>query len=421
MTCPLPQGALPPVLTLAVSGQPAGVTAAFSPATLAPGTGVANLTITTPSSATAGTYTLAVTASGGAYSQTINVPLTVTVPPDLGMALASNSLSLVQAAPGTLAVTLSGVGTFSAATSLSLTGLPTGMSGLFSPAAFAAPGAGVSALSLQAAISTPPGKYTVTVAATGGGLVRSLPLAVTVTAAPSFTLATSMPAFAIQAGQPAGSVAVTVSKLTNGFSAPVALSITGLPTGITAGFSSNTFAAPGTGTSTLTLSALGSVTPGQYKLVVTGTGGTVAQSVNLLLTVVGVPGFTLKTDVSSLSLTAGAAFSTTVSVVAQNGFNSTVNLSVGTLPAGVTATLSSNTISNANGTALLTIQTASTLANGIYSLSLSGASSAIPGRLAEPNGHAPGHYRFRCHQPERRLPCGRERVLEFRHGQCNCY
>ena len=376
LTCPAPQGVLPSALALAVSGQPTGVTATPAPATLAPGTGVANLTITTASTVSAGAYTLAVTASGGAYSQTINVPLTVIVSPDLGISVGNSSISLVQATAAKIPVTLTDVGTFSAATSLSLTGLPTGMSGSFSPPTFAAPGAGVGTLSLVAAISTPPGKYTVTVVASGGGLIRSLPVAVTVVAAPNFTLASNMPAFSIQAGQAPGSLKVSVSQLTNGFNSPVALSISGVPTGVTAAFSTTTIAAPGTGTSTLTLSALSTVTPGQYKLVLTGAGGTVSQSINVLLTVTGIPGFTLKTDVSSLSLTAGAAFSTTVSIAAVNGFASTVNLSVGTLPAGVTATLSSNTIGT-TGTALLTIQTASTLANGTYSLSLIGTSSAV--------------------------------------------
>ena len=386
LTCASPQGVLPSALALAVSGQPTGVTATFSPATLVPGTGVANLTITTGSTVTAGAYTLAVTATGGPYSQTINLPLAIIVPPDLGIAVANNSVSVVQATPSTMAVTLSNIGTFSAATSLSVTGLPTGMTSSFSPPTFAAPGAGVSTLSLLAAISTPPGKYTVTVVASGGGLIRSLPIAVTVTPAPNFTLASSMPAFSIQAGQAASSVSITVSKLINGFSAPVALSISGLPPGVTAAFSSPTIVAPGAGASTLSLAALGTVTPGQYKLVISAAGGTVSQSINLLLTVVGVPGFTLKTDVSSLSLTAGAAFSTTVSAVAQNGFTSSVNLSLGTMPAGVTASLSATTISGTTGTALLTIQTASTLANGTYSLSVTGTSSAIatalPGQTA---------------------------------------
>ncbi len=372
-------------LALAVSGQPAGVTTSFSPATLVPGTGVSNLTITVASNAVAGTYNLAIAAGASSFSETVTVPLTLIVPPSLNLTLASSSLSIVQASPATVGVTIADVGTFSAATSLSLSGLPIGMTGSFAPTGFAAPGAGSSTLTLLPSTSTPPGKYTVNVVAAGGGLIKSLPVVVTVTAAPNFTLTANQSATSVQVGQGTASTTYTVSQLTNGFNGPVTFSITGLPAGVTSAFSKPTLAAPGTGTSTLTLTPSATVTPGQYKLTVTAAGLTVLQSSSLQLIVLGAPGFTLKTDVSSLALRAGAVFTTNVSVTPMYGFNSPVALSLGTVPTGITATLSSSTLSGATGTATLTIQTASTLANGTYPITLSGTSSviatALPGQM----------------------------------------
>lgn len=378
LTCASPQGTMPSTLTLAVSGQPAGVTNSLTPATLVPGTGIATLVVNTTTTATVGSYNLAVTASGGAFSQTINIPLTLAVAPNLTVTLANSSVSLVQATSGTVSVSLANVGTFSATTTLSVTGLPAGMTGAFSPAGFAAPGAGQSILTLQPSTSTPPGKYTLNVVTAGGGLKQTSPLAVTVTAAPNFTFTESQAASVIQPGQASASFTLAVSNLTNAFNAPITLSVAGLPTGVTGTFSSATLAAPGAGTSTLTLAASSSAAPGTYKLVITAAGGTVSNSLKYALNVVNVPGFTLKTDVSAIRLTAGASFSSTVSIVAQNSFNSPVALHLGTLPAGVTASLSSSTISTPNGTATLTITTAKTLANGAYSVVLSGTSSVIP-------------------------------------------
>lgn len=377
LTCTLPQGVLPASLALAVSGQPSGVTTSFSPTTLVPGTGTSNLTITTPATATAGNYSLAVTASGGTFSQTLSLPLTLLVPPSLGLTMVGTSLSVVQNTTATVGVSLSDIGTFNAATTLSVSGLPTGMTASFSASSFAAPGAGSSVLSLRPTTSTVPGKYTINVIGTGGGLVKSLPVVVTVTAAPNFSLTAGQASAAIQAGQAAGSVVYVVSKPVNGFNGPVSFSVTGLPTGVSGVFNNATLAAPGTGTSTLSLSALSSATPGQYSLVVTASGGTVSNSAPLLLTVIGLPGFTLKTDVTSFALTAGAVVNANVSITPQNGFNSAVTLALGTVPAGVTASLSTTTLSGATGTAVLTIQTASTLANGSYPIVLSGTSSII--------------------------------------------
>jgi uncharacterized membrane protein len=386
LSCTAPQGKLPSTLALAVSGQPTGVKATFSSATLVPGTGVSNLTITTPANATAGAYTLAITAAGGTFSQTIILPFTLIVPPSISLSLSNSSVLVVQGTPVVIPISLADIGTFSAVTSLSSMGLPTGMTGSFSPASLPAPGAGLSTLTLQPSLTTPPGKYVVNVVASGGGVVKSLPVSVTVLPAPGFSFALGQAAYAVQAGQASGSVTAIVSNLTSGFNAPVTLSIAGLPTGVTGTFNSSTLAAPGLGSRVLTLAAAAVAVPGQYKLSITAAGGTISKSASLLLTVIGLPGFTVKTDVSSIALTAGAAFTTNIKITGQNGFNAPVTLSLGAIPAGITATLSTTTISGVNGTAQLQIQTASTLANGTYSLSVSGTSAlvatALPGQTA---------------------------------------
>ncbi|HET9365182.1 MAG TPA: hypothetical protein VFP71_09270 [Candidatus Angelobacter sp.] len=66
-------------VSLSASGLPAGVTAAFSPASIAaPGSGSSTLTFTASSTATASTSTITIKATGGGVTHTATVSLTVT-------------------------------------------------------------------------------------------------------------------------------------------------------------------------------------------------------------------------------------------------------------------------------------------------------------------------------------------------------
>jgi hypothetical protein len=65
-------------ISLSASGLPAGVTAAFSPTSIAaPGSGSSTLTFTASSTATTGTSTITIKATGGGISHTTTVSLTV--------------------------------------------------------------------------------------------------------------------------------------------------------------------------------------------------------------------------------------------------------------------------------------------------------------------------------------------------------
>ena len=87
-----------------------------------------------------------------------------------------------------------------------------------------------------------------------------------------------------------GTATTTVTTTTTGsFSSDVALSTSGLPTGLNASFASATIAAPGSGSSTLTLAADPSLATGNYSFAVTASGGgSIAQS-SIGVNVCGVP------------------------------------------------------------------------------------------------------------------------------------
>lgn len=96
---------------------------------------------------------------------------------------------------------------------------------------------------------------------------------------PGFTLSPSASSASVTQGN---STTDTISvNDTNGFTGAVQLSVTGVPSGVTATFATN----PTTGTSTLTLAASSSAATGSSTITVTGTSNGVTASTTIALTV----------------------------------------------------------------------------------------------------------------------------------------
>jgi hypothetical protein len=102
---------------------------------------------------------------------------------------------------------------------------------------------------------------------------------------PGFTVAAAPATLAINQGA-AGTSTITVASQ-NSFSAATTLSVTGLPTGVTAAFATNPVTPPanGTATSVLTLTASATATTGLATVTVTGTSGSITASTTIALTI----------------------------------------------------------------------------------------------------------------------------------------
>src|SRR6266851_1746478 len=138
-------------VTLSASGLPAGVTASFSPSSIAaPGSGSSTLTFTASSTATTGTSTVTVTATGGGVTHTTTVSLTVNAPSDFTVSASPASVSVVQGSSGSSTISTTVSGGFNSAVSLSASGLPSGVTASFNPTSIAAPGSGSSTLTFTA-------------------------------------------------------------------------------------------------------------------------------------------------------------------------------------------------------------------------------------------------------------------------------
>ena len=170
-------GGFSSAIALSASGLPSGVTAAFSPTSIAsPGSGSSTLTFTVGSTAVTGTSTITVTATGGGITHTTTVSLTVTA-----AATGSYTLSVSPTAgyldrgqSGYAVVTVTASGGFDSAVALSATGIPSGVTGSFSPTSVT--GSGTSDFTLTVSRSAPTGTYPITITGKSGSTTKTTTL-----------------------------------------------------------------------------------------------------------------------------------------------------------------------------------------------------------------------------------------------------
>ena len=171
-------------IALSASGLPSGVTASFSPSSIAaPGSGSSTMTLTVAGTATVGTSPITITGTGGGVTHTATVNLTVTSTPTPNFTLTASptALSIAQGGSGSSTLTTTISGGFNSAIALSASGQPAGVTVSLSTSTIPAPGAGSSTATFTVASTTTPGVYTVTFTGTGGGLTRTATVTLTVT------------------------------------------------------------------------------------------------------------------------------------------------------------------------------------------------------------------------------------------------
>jgi GH35 family endo-1,4-beta-xylanase len=185
--------------------------------------------------------------------------------------------------------------------------------------------------------------------------------------AANFTLSANPANLTINRGA-SGTSAITITR-SGGFSSSVALSASGLPTGVTA-----TFNPPSTtGTSgTLTLAASGTAALGMVSVSVTGTGGGLTRAATLVLTVNAAQDFTLSANPSSLTVNQGASAASTLSITRVGGFVGSVTFSASGLPSGVTASFNPPSTTGATSTVTFTASSAATLGSANVTITATG-------------------------------------------------
>jgi subtilase family serine protease len=206
--------------------------------------------------------------------------------PAFTISASPTAASVAAGSSGTSTVTTAVAGGFSSAVALTASGAPTGVTVSFSPASIAAPGSGTSIATFAVASTTTAGTYSITITGTGGGLTRTATVSLTVTSGVTagFTISAS-PASVTVARNASGTAKITTA-VSGTFDSAITLSASGQGSAQTVTFSPSSIAAPGSGTSTMTVKVGRNATTGNHTITITATGGGITHTTTVTLDVI---------------------------------------------------------------------------------------------------------------------------------------
>ena len=376
-------GSFSGTVALAVSGLPTGVTATWtngSYSSTADGATTSTLTLKPSTAAALATTSFKITATGDGLTASTTASVQVTAAPAIAATLAPATISMLSMAASSMTVTVAPVGGVSLASSAStatfkVTGLPAGITGTWGAANLTAAGALQAKLTLTggtSAISSstkPAIAVTAVDSVTGKTYSATASATLTVTRVlPTLVVTPAASKVALVAGQ-SGTVQVTTT--TGGsFAGAVALSVTGLPTGVTATWTNGSYTSTvaGSTTSTLTLKSTTAAAVATTALKITATGDGVTGQATVSVQVTPAPAVSVSLSPAAINMQSTASQAVTVTVtpiggVKPNASSTGSSFQVTGLPAGITASF---------GTPSLT-----TTGSMQVALTLTGSSAAI--------------------------------------------
>ena len=176
---------------LSISGLPAGASASFAPTSVTAG-GSSTLTVNSGTAAV-GTYTLTITgtAPSATHSTTVSLTINSQTPPDFTIAVSPASASVAAGSSTSYSVTTTAVNGSTQSITLSVSGLPSGVTGSFSPATVTAGSS--STLTISASATAAASTTTFSVTGTSGTTVHTASASITVTAGGPATLTDGVP------------------------------------------------------------------------------------------------------------------------------------------------------------------------------------------------------------------------------------
>ena len=186
-----------------------------------------------------------------------------------------------------------------------------------------------------------------------------------------FSISASPSSLAIAPGTYGASTITTTAN--GGFNSSISLSAAGIPSGTTISFNPTTISAPGSGTSSMTITVGTGTAPGTYPITVTGSGGGTQQSTTVTLTVTA-PSFTISASPSSLTVAPGNQGTSTITTSVSGGFNSAITLSATGSPSGTTVSFNPATIpAPGSGSSTMTLVVGANTAPGTYPITVKGS------------------------------------------------
>lgn len=357
-------GSFSGTVNLSTESVPTGITATFNPAAITSGTTSTTLSVAVAATVTPGNYTFTIRGQAtGLTDQTATVSMTVTPKPAIAMALSATAATVVQGSGTSYTATITRTN-FTGAVNVAVTGAPTGVTATVSNVA------DVYTVNVAVGAAVAAGAYTLTTTASGTGVTNvTATYTLTVDLLRTITLSANPAALTVSQGN-SGATTITIQRLNTTTS--VAVAISGQPSGVGANSSQ-----PGTGnTSTITFTVGGAVAPGAYPITVTGSGTGVANATTTVtLTVAANQTASIALSLSRpVSLPQGGTDQTSL-VITRTNYTAQVNLAIGTLPSGITASLG-QTSTLGNGTTL-TVGAAGNVAPGSYQFTITASGAGV--------------------------------------------
>jgi hypothetical protein len=174
-------GGLADAVTLSASTPPSGVSISFSPNSTTAGS--STMTVTTSAGTPLGTFGIMITAVAGVYVRSTEVSVTVQPNGNFALAASPNPQVLVPGASNAIDVSIIRAQDFISLVRLSVSGLPSGVTGTFSPSSTAG---NTSTLTLAATNAVALGSFSITITGTSGGIASSTSSTVTASLVPAW-------------------------------------------------------------------------------------------------------------------------------------------------------------------------------------------------------------------------------------------
>ena len=197
---------------------------------------------------------------------------------------------------------------------------------------------------------------------------------------PDFSISPSPSSFSVPPGA-SGTSTITLTSL-GSFTGTVTLSPSISPNGptISVNPSSVTLVAGGSETSKLTVSTQSSTPLGDYTVTVAGNSGSISHSTIVHVSVRLSPDFSIAANPSSITISQSSSGTSNLTLTSMNGFSGTVNLSATVSPSGPKTSLSPTSVTLVSGgstNAVLTVKALKKTSIGNYVVTVSATSGTL--------------------------------------------
>lgn len=354
---------------LASKSYPLGLSLGLSPQSVSvPDSPTSTLTVSAPAGTSPGSYIVVIngTSSSSGVSHETDVFVQV-IGPDFSLSSNPDTVTIQAGQTGSTTIGVTSLFGFTGDVTLAASSFDPDLSVSLDMSTISG-GSGTTALSMTVAGTAPSGYSLVNVTGASDNLIHTIFVSVYILG-PGFSVSSNPATITVSQGA-SGTSTINVTPL-NGFTGTVDLFAYSFSPDLNASIEPATIMAPGSATL-----SVNSTIPGSYTVDVSGvdSSGSIFNDAFVTVAVTG-PDYSLSATPSSLTITAGSSSTSTISIVTVSGFNSPVDLAAGADP-GLAVSFNPSTIIPGE-TSTLTVQVATTISPGSYTVDVHGASGSF--------------------------------------------